>query len=509
MKKFAVNFHFIFAIFLSSCMGGIYIGGTARNCILHSKVDSANIYLREAFSFEHVDGPGRVLQLTRVEIRPGLDFKGKGNVKTDLKSLVPYLVRQDCNGYLPYTQILFHGRDSIKLEPIIRKPNKQANELGITLSPVLTNIQPHAVKSASYRKYQDYLEDKIPLETEEYSRSGLNEAPDITAQLDSELIRYRYADSSFKINNISKGTLGLKIEIKSIKHVFINNYYYCFTTVKASFELKSPYNESNNIAKTIEFRSSWHTLNSSVFDPDENKNEREVKMHLETMDALTNGLAIFLNDENVKKALTKEKNNDTSNSWDIIELENNGQNSSVERSSKSVVTVIKKNRHASGCVISHNGYIITNYRIAGDSSKRVQVVFADGSKDSATVIRSSQLYDLALLKVNRTNLQELKIDTANAFSLGTEIYSIGTPSETELSQSVSKGIISGKRKINDIVYYQSDASVSSGSGGGAMVLPDGTLIGILNSKLIGRGVEGLGFSIPTPYLGKILKIKFK
>jgi len=510
MNRLSINFVLILVIFFAGCSGVFYLGGTTRNCILHSNVDSANIYLREAFSFEYTDyTPSSGFQFFNVEVRTAIDFKGKGDVKVDLKSLLPYLIRQDCNGYLPYTQAIFHARDSIKLEPIVQKPHKQADELGITISPVLNNIEPHSICWANYKKYEDYLaDDNKPLETEEYLRSGLNESPNITALLDSELINYGFADSTLKINNISKGTLGLKIEIKSIKHIFINHCF-CFTTIKAKFKLTSPYNESNNLEKTIEFRSSWHSIKYKRDEPDENKTEREEKMQIETNEALTIGLANFLNDKDVKKVLKKEKNIDTSNLWDIIELENKGQNSSVERSSKSVVTVIRKNRHSSGCVVSHNGYIVTNYRIAGDSSKRVKVIFADGSMDSATVIRASQLYDLALLKVNRTNLQELKIDTSNTFSLGTEIYAIATPSETELSQSVSKGIISGKRKINDIVYYQSDASVSAGSGGGAMVLPDGTLVGILNSKLIGRGVEGLGFSIPTSYLGKILKIRFK
>ncbi|MFZ9055260.1 MAG: trypsin-like peptidase domain-containing protein, partial [Flavobacteriales bacterium] len=75
--------------------------------------------------------------------------------------------------------------------------------------------------------------------------------------------------------------------------------------------------------------------------------------------------------------------------------------------------------------------------------------------------------------------------------------------------SVTKGIISGKRKDGNRTLIQTDVSISPGNSGGALIDSDGTLIGVVNEKVLGTGVEGIGFAIPAAVLSEALMLEFK
>ena len=96
-----------------------------------------------------------------------------------------------------------------------------------------------------------------------------------------------------------------------------------------------------------------------------------------------------------------------------------------------------------------------------------------------------------------------------AIGIGTDVFTIGTPKDINLGQSVTKGIISGKRNVDGRNYYQSDASTNFGNSGGALINKDGELIGIINAKLTGKNVEGVSFAIPVYYLEEALKLIIK
>ena len=76
--------------------------------------------------------------------------------------------------------------------------------------------------------------------------------------------------------------------------------------------------------------------------------------------------------------------------------------------------------------------------------------------------------------------------------------------------SLSKGIISSIRKqANGSKIIQTDASISRGNSGGPLIDKDGKLLGIVNAKLIGMGIEGISFAIPATEIVKGLAIKLK
>ena len=195
--------------------------------------------------------------------------------------------------------------------------------------------------------------------------------------------------------------------------------------------------------------------------------------------------------------------------WEPLEVPRlEASNGKVARALPSVVTIDAEDGHGSGCIISEDGWIVTNHHVIADTSLTYTVYFEDGSKRTAAIERWEPLYDLALLKVDTTGLVPFAIDLSEGIPVGDEVYAIGTPFDVELGATLTKGIISGRRKDGNRTLIQSDVSISPGNSGGALVDAQGTLIGIVNQKIFGMGVEGIGFAIPTHYLEDALGLKW-
>ena len=73
---------------------------------------------------------------------------------------------------------------------------------------------------------------------------------------------------------------------------------------------------------------------------------------------------------------------------------------------------------------------------------------------------------------------------------------------------MTKGIISGKRKDGERTLIQTDVSISPGNSGGALINSEGILIGVVNEKVLGLGVEGIGFASPTHVIEEALYLQF-
>ncbi|HLV43005.1 MAG TPA: trypsin-like peptidase domain-containing protein [Brumimicrobium sp.] len=178
---------------------------------------------------------------------------------------------------------------------------------------------------------------------------------------------------------------------------------------------------------------------------------------------------------------------------------------------EATVTVETKDGHGSGFFINNEGYILTNHHvISGEKEEDIKIIMNNGEKYSAKILRSNDFDDVALLKIDHKNKISFDINTHKEGNVGDEIYAIGTPNAVELGQSLSQGIISGKRKNdNGQEYYQTDASVNGGNSGGAFVSKNGNILGIVNAKLVGIGVEGVGFAIKIERVVEALNLKFK
>ena len=179
----------------------------------------------------------------------------------------------------------------------------------------------------------------------------------------------------------------------------------------------------------------------------------------------------------------------------------------VSHCTRAVVTVKQKEGFGSGVVIASAGLIVTNYHVV-DENKEVQVKLSTGISLTAKVIKTNPAADLALLKVEAQDLPALPFATGD-LEIGEEVIAIGTPGDIALEQTVSKGIISGKRVFDGKKFLQTDLSVNPGNSGGPLIDEKGAIAGIITMKLMGRGMEGLGFALSTEEVIKGLNLKIE
>lgn len=152
-----------------------------------------------------------------------------------------------------------------------------------------------------------------------------------------------------------------------------------------------------------------------------------------------------------------------------------------------------------GFIISEDGYILTNYHVV-QSSGDITVTLYNGSSYTASLVGYESSSDVAVLKIDATDLQAVKVGDNSDIVVGENICVIGNPLG-ELTYTLTQGGISAlQREINvdgqPISMFQFDAAVSPGNSGGPVFNANGEVIGIVTAKSIQSGVEGIGFAIP-------------
>ena len=163
----------------------------------------------------------------------------------------------------------------------------------------------------------------------------------------------------------------------------------------------------------------------------------------------------------------------------------------------------------SGVVVdAKNGYIVTNAHVI-ENAKEITVQFLDSHTLKATVVGRDEGSDIAVLKVQATDLTELPIADSGELEVGDFVVAIGNP--FGLGHTVTSGIISalGRSGINPEGYedfVQTDASINPGNSGGALVDLNGRLVGI-NTAIISRtgGNIGIGFAIPSNMMKSVMQ----
>ena len=186
----------------------------------------------------------------------------------------------------------------------------------------------------------------------------------------------------------------------------------------------------------------------------------------------------------------------------------NGRKEMLAALVKAVVTVQTESGHGSGFLITNDGYMITNQHVVGDEGL-VKVKFEQGFTLDAQVMKLNKDFDLALLKVSASDMPALSIGDDLGLMLGEELFAIGTPMETALSQSVSRGIMSGRRDIEGRSLLQTDVSINPGNSGGPLIDENGLVVGVATLKISGKGLEGLGFGVPISQALEMLNITFQ
>ena len=166
----------------------------------------------------------------------------------------------------------------------------------------------------------------------------------------------------------------------------------------------------------------------------------------------------------------------------------------------------------SGVIVTENGLIVTNHHVAGGTSKRIVVSLADGRNVDGITLWSDSVLDLAIVKINLTDLKTIPLGDANSLKVGEPAIAIGNPLGLQFQRTVTSGIISalnrtiqidteqGTNFMEDLI--QTDASINPGNSGGPLLNSKGEVVGINTIKV--TSAEAIGFAIPINLIKPII-----
>lgn len=166
--------------------------------------------------------------------------------------------------------------------------------------------------------------------------------------------------------------------------------------------------------------------------------------------------------------------------------------------------------YGSGVVLTPDGYIVTNNHVV-DGADEVEVTFNNKVKRNATIIGTDPTTDLALIKVDASDLDYLVFGDSDQVRIGEWVLAVGNP--FNLTSTVTAGIVSAKARNLSILgegtsvesFIQTDAAVNPGNSGGALVNTKGELVGI-NAAIASHtgSYEGYSFAIPSNIVRKVV-----
>jgi putative serine protease PepD len=166
----------------------------------------------------------------------------------------------------------------------------------------------------------------------------------------------------------------------------------------------------------------------------------------------------------------------------------------------------------SGVIASSDGFIVTNNHVIEVGSE-YQVVLSDGRTTyDAALIGADPLTDLAVLKIDAADLTPIELGATATLTVGDVAIAVGSPLGLEGGPSLTVGVVSAfGRQVQtgpqDMLYgmLQTDAPITQGSSGGALVDGDGRLIGITTAVGVSSvGVEGIGFATPVEIVRRVI-----
>jgi serine protease Do len=196
----------------------------------------------------------------------------------------------------------------------------------------------------------------------------------------------------------------------------------------------------------------------------------------------------------------------------VVQIEVTGFGPAEDHEAREAAVIVRRHTTGAGVILDPNGYIMTNAHVV-EGAQRIRVMISPpgaGSTDEslagrfraldAQVIGTEKLADLALLKIEASDLPALPLSLHHPPEPGQLVFAIGSPKG--LRNSVTMGVISSAWRQPDLnnpmVYVQTDAPINPGNSGGPLVDVAGDVVG-LNTFIVSRGggSEGLGFAVPA------------
>ena len=273
-----------------------------------------------------------------------------------------------------------------------------------------------------------------------------------------------------------------------------NNYGKLFLTVFSAFALGA-----TSVFGAQAVMGTGKALNSSVTATKEDKDSQQI-----TVNAISKA-------KDAVVSIVNYQSNSNNNLESIL-----GGNSRKSESDSSDSGELKPASSGSGVIYKKSGntaYIVTNNHVV-NGAKKLSVILSDGTSVNAELVGTDVWTDLAVLKISGDNVTTtMDFADSDKIAVGETAFAIGSPLDVNLSNTVTKGIVSavnrqipmdvdgdGKNDWNQTVI-QTDAAINPGNSGGALINNEGKLIGINESKIAKAtanvSAEGIGFGIPS------------
>lgn len=164
----------------------------------------------------------------------------------------------------------------------------------------------------------------------------------------------------------------------------------------------------------------------------------------------------------------------------------------------------------SGVIIDEAGLIVTNHHVI-EGASHITVRLIDDVEFEASVVGTDAAADIAVIKIDpeEHRLVAAEIGCSSDLKMGEDIIVIGNPLG-KLGGTLTTGIISATARSivvegTEMVLLQTNAAINPGNSGGGMFNMAGQLVGVVNSKASGTGIEGIGFAIPVDYAHKVME----
>ena len=156
-----------------------------------------------------------------------------------------------------------------------------------------------------------------------------------------------------------------------------------------------------------------------------------------------------------------------------------------------------------GFVITADGFVVTNNHVV-EGADRIEVAFTDGSSMDAEIVGNDASSDLAVLKVDGTDLATIELGDSEAAQVGDDVVAIGNALALDGGLSVTQGIISGTGRTVEtdaggalVGMLQTDAAINPGNSGGPLLDAEARVIGINTAIANPQNAQNVGFAIPA------------
>lgn len=167
----------------------------------------------------------------------------------------------------------------------------------------------------------------------------------------------------------------------------------------------------------------------------------------------------------------------------------------------------------SGFIVDPNGYIITCHHVIDHPEVTIYAILHNGKKYKASIIGKDSKIDLAVLKIESSNLPFLKFADSDKTKIGSFVIALGTPLTSYLQSTATFGFISAKQRRlskNEVEdFLQTDTALNPGNSGGPLINTDGQVIGlnsnIMTASYLEKSSSGLSFAVSSNLVRKVYR----